>query len=233
MNTAAGVSTRNGAARRATSSAPSARSVTSTAAAVDAASTVTTTPGGQVAAQPHLHEADEEQQRPGRVPGDVGGPVVVGGVGDPVDVGLEEGVHVADLAGGPQVLVRVAQRPRQPAASRRPAPATAATPATRRTTPAAAGARRAGRPGRRRTASPGGRPATAGIVPGPNSFGRQSPCSGGTSWGEALRGARAATSQSSQCGGSEPHDEQDHGQSRADPRGPAANARAWSACSRP
>lgn len=47
MNTAAGLRTRNGAARRAISSAPSARTVTSTAEAVEAASSVTTTPAAR------------------------------------------------------------------------------------------------------------------------------------------------------------------------------------------
>ena len=196
-----GLSTRNGAARRASSSASSARSVTSTAAAVDAASTRDHQPGGQVAAEPDAGPGRRRTAAPGRVAGDVGGPVVLGGVGDPVDVGRRAARGTSStLARGPQVLVRVAQRPATARGRRRQRERQQPGQRPRRTTPAAAGARAAGRPGRRRTASPRRATATAGSVPGPNSFGRHSPCRGGTSCGEALRGARAATSQSSQCG---------------------------------
>ena len=68
MNTAAGVSTRNGAARRATSSASSARSVTSTATAVDAASTVTTTPAARSPPSPTFTRPTKNSSVPGGCP---------------------------------------------------------------------------------------------------------------------------------------------------------------------
>ncbi len=74
-HTAAGPSTRNGAARRAAPSAPSTRAVTSTATAVVAASSVTTIPAAEAAAEPDPVERHEERQRPGRVAGDVHRPV--------------------------------------------------------------------------------------------------------------------------------------------------------------
>ena len=112
--------------------------------------------GGEVAAEPEPHEPDEEQQRPRRVAGDVGGPVVGGGVRDPVDVGRRAGWgrrRPRGRSAGTRTGCRATRDDaRGPVDERQ---RRAATPGSRRTTRAAAGATAAARPGRRRTASPG------------------------------------------------------------------------------
>ena len=73
---AAGPSTRNGAARRAATSAPSRRSVSSTATGVVARDNGHGEPAASAAAEAEPHQEDEEQQRARRMPGDVHRPVV-------------------------------------------------------------------------------------------------------------------------------------------------------------
>ena len=65
---AAGPKTRNGAALRATTSAPSSRSVTSTASAVEAASSVTTTPAHQPLPSPIRSSTTKKPSAPGGWP---------------------------------------------------------------------------------------------------------------------------------------------------------------------
>ena len=185
MKTAAGPSTRKGAARRATPSAPRVRRVTSTAAGRRGRQDDDHEPGGEVAAEPDADQADEEQQRARRVPGHVRGPVVgvVGVIRSTYSRSIAR--DVVDRAGGAQVLVGVGEHAGDAQPVRRPAPATASRPARRRTPrPAAsatAGAPRAGR----RTRTRGPRASSVGSVPGPNQIGSHSPCSG-------LRGVRGA-----------------------------------------
>ena len=108
--TAAGPSTRNGAARRASCSAPSTRAVTSTATAVVAARTVTTRPAANPLPSCSRSSSHEERQRPGRVAGDVHRPVArLRLVADPADVLLQGRVQVRRTTGGAEVLVGVAE----------------------------------------------------------------------------------------------------------------------------
>ena len=65
---AAGVSTRNGATRRAAPSAPSARRVTSTAAAVEAATRMTTTPATKPPPRPRRASTTKNSVAPGGWP---------------------------------------------------------------------------------------------------------------------------------------------------------------------
>ena len=142
---------------------------------------MTTMPGGEAAAEPEPDQTDEEQQRARRVAGDVGRPVVGGGVAGsgrrtPASIARD----VVDLRGRSAGTRRRCPRIRaEPVAARRRARARAARPAPRRTTPAAGAARTAARPGRRarQPASPAERPG-AGSVPAPTL--RLPPaCSGG------------------------------------------------------
>ena len=114
MNTAAGVSTRNGAARRARASRSSARSVTITAGAVVAAIAVTTRPAARSPPRPSRTSPMKKSSAPGGMAGHVGDPVVLGAVGDPVHVGLEQHADVLGGARRLEVLVRVAEDPGDP-----------------------------------------------------------------------------------------------------------------------
>ena len=111
MNTAAGVTTRNGAARRAASSAPSARNATSTAQAVVAASAVTTRPAARSPPRPIRTSPTKNRRAPGGWPATWVGQLSSRGVRDPVDEAAEHRADVIDLAGRTEVLVGVAERP--------------------------------------------------------------------------------------------------------------------------
>ncbi len=155
MNTAAGPSTRNGAARRATASAPSARSVTRTAGAVVAAIRVTTSPAAKSPPSPSRTSATKNSSAPGGWPATWVTQLSVGEIRDPVDELRRAWPARRRRRGRSEVLVAVCRAPARSRLGRRPVRARAARPAPRRTTTSSRRRQRQpAPPGRRRTATP-------------------------------------------------------------------------------
>ena len=231
MKTAAGVSTRNGAARRASSSAPSARSVDQHRGRGRRRQHGDHEPGGQVAAQPEPHQADEEQQRRragGRRRGSASCRRRRRGSGRRRS---RAGRATSSTARAVRRYSYGLPSDRDTRGAVDAAPATsshASAPAYDASSSRRQGSRSARSAAYRQPSE--ARPATAGIVPGPNSFGRQRPCSGGTSRGEAFAGRGRRRPSPASCGLRTPHEQHDHGeQRRPRQRGP----RPWSTWCRP
>ena len=110
---AAGASTRNGAARRATSSAPSSRRVTRTATGVVQPSTVRVRAQAKAPPRPTATSPTYTRSAPGGWPATCVGQLPCNADGDPVHEPTQEAGDVVDLAGGEEVLVVVLDLVRQ------------------------------------------------------------------------------------------------------------------------